>query len=126
MAITTTKGNAIINSITSGLTRLYVVNDPTNLILVGDNISVHTSKVLNTYRTAAWNSATNGNQVTIDNDLSNNPLYYLIPSGSNITHWVFTNASGIVTAVRTLSSPVSFSVDNAYYIRAFNLVFTGV
>jgi len=126
MAITTTKGNAIINYIVSGLTRIYVVDDPTNEIAVGDNISSHTAKVLNTYRTAVWNSATNGNQVTIDNDLSNNPLYYLIPSGSNITHWVFTNTSELVTAVRTLSAPVSFSVDNAYYIRAFNLVFTEV
>lgn len=126
MAISSTKGNAIINSITSGLTRLYVVNDPTNAIAVGDNISSHTAKVLNTYRTAVWNSATNGNQVTIGNNLSNNPLYYLIPSGSNITHWVFTNTAGLITAIRTLSVPVSFSVDNAYYIRAFNLVFTEV
>jgi hypothetical protein len=126
MAISITKANAIIDYIVTGLTRIYVVNDPTNLILVGDNISSHTAKVLDTYRTAVWNSATNGNQVTIDNDLSNNPLYYLIPSGSDITHWVFTNTSGLITAIRTLSAPVSFSVDNAYYIRAFNLVFTEV
>lgn len=126
MALSIKKANVIINGITAALDRLYVVNDPTNYITIGANISAYSANVLDTYKAVVWNSATNGNQATIDNDLTNNPLYYLIPSGSDITHWVFTDTSGKITAIRTLSSPVSFSVDNAYYIRAFTLVFTEV
>lgn len=126
MAISITKSNAIIDGITTALDRLYVVDDPTNYITIGANISAYSANVLDTYRTVVWNSATNGNQAAIGNNLSNNPLYYLIPSGSNITHWVFTDTSGKIVAIRTLSVPVSFSVDNTYYIRAFNLVFTEV
>lgn len=126
MALSITTANAIINDIVADFDRLYMVNDPTNLITVGSSIGSHTSRVLDTYRVPVWNSATNGNQVTVDNDLTNNPLYYLIPSGSNITHWVFTDSAGVVVAIRTLSAPVAFSVDNPYYIRAYTLTFTNV
>lgn len=126
MALDITKANAIINDIVADLDRLYMVNDPTNAIALNDNIGTHTAKVLGTYKEPVWNSATNGNQITLDNDLTTNPLWFLIPSGSNITHWVFTDSIGNVVAIRTLTTAVSFSVDNAYYIRSFGLTFTNV
>ena len=126
MALSITSANAIINDIVTEFDRLYVVNDPSNLITLGSSIGSHTSRVLDTYRVPIWNAATNGNQITMGNDTTSNPLYYLIEGGNSITHYVLTNSSGVVSAIITPSSAISFSVDNAHYVRAFGLVFTNV
>ena len=125
MALTTTVGNAILDSIVSSYDTLYLLKTSGATIDVA--VSTYGGIVVDNAKTLSWASASGGTSVSTSNSATSNPLNYSVPANSALTQLILVDSGNVVRGIISLVTPPTYTGgDGPYFVRDIELTLSEV
>jgi len=107
---------SLLTDIITYLDRVYLMDDPLNLVDVDEAIGDHASKQIGSYVTASW-SAVSSKASHTQNSADSSPFIWAVAAGKEPNKIAIVNSANSVIMSIISTSKSEYANDDAYYLR---------